>query len=67
VTSHCPVSIACYGYRGRLYVGLDADATSLPDVDDFRRLLAHSFEEMIEAAGVDAGRNDAGGSASHRE
>jgi hypothetical protein len=44
VTSHCPVSIAFYGYRDRLYVGLDTDATSLPDVDDFRRLLASSFE-----------------------
>jgi WS/DGAT/MGAT family acyltransferase len=52
VTSHCPVSVACYGYRGRLYVGLDTDATSLPDIDEFRRLLAASFQEVIDAAGV---------------
>ena len=52
VTSHCPVSIACYGYRGRLYVGLDTDATSLPDIDEFRKLLAASFEEVMGAAGI---------------
>jgi hypothetical protein len=45
------VSIALYGYRDRLYVGLDTDATSLPDLDDFRGLLERSFEELIEAAG----------------
>ncbi len=54
VTSHCPVSIAFYGYRGRLHVGLDTDATSMPDLDDFRRLLARSFAEVIDAAGCGA-------------
>jgi WS/DGAT/MGAT family acyltransferase len=49
VTSRCPVSIACYGYREHLFVGLDTDATSLPDVDEFRQLLARSFEEVIGA------------------
>ena len=52
MTSRCPVSIACYGYRGRLYVGLDTDATSLPDIDEFRKLLVASFEEVMEAAGI---------------
>lgn len=47
VAPHCPVSIALYGYRDRLYVGLDTDATSLPDLDDFRRLLGRSFDEVI--------------------
>jgi hypothetical protein len=55
VTSHCPVSIACYGYRDRLYVGLDTDATSLPDIDEFRRLLIGSFEETICAAALPPG------------
>jgi WS/DGAT/MGAT family acyltransferase len=59
VTSHCPVSIAFYGYRDRLYIGLDTDATSLPDLDDFRDLLARSFDEVIEAASHRAGRSDA--------
>jgi diacylglycerol O-acyltransferase / wax synthase len=50
VAPHCPVSIALYGYRDRLYVGLDADATALPDLDAFRDLLARSFAEVVEAA-----------------
>ena len=66
VTSHCPVSIAFYGYRDRLYVGLDTDATSLPDLDEFRRLLARSFEEVIEMAGGRGGRSGGYGSPSGR-
>jgi WS/DGAT/MGAT family acyltransferase len=50
VAPHCPISVALYGYRGRLYVGLDADATSFPDLDDFRRMLEDAFAELIEAA-----------------
>jgi WS/DGAT/MGAT family acyltransferase len=66
VTSRCPVSIACYGYRDRLYVGLDTDATSLPDIDEFRELLARSFEEVIEAAGSREAPGGASGVASDR-
>ena len=50
VAPHCPVSIALYGYRDRLYVGLDTDATALPDLDEFRGLLRRSFLEVVEAA-----------------
>ena len=50
VAPHCPISVALYGYRDRLYVGLDADATSLPDLDEFRALLARSFDEVIASA-----------------
>jgi hypothetical protein len=53
VTAHCPVSIALYGYRGRLYVGLDADATAMPDLESFEGMLAASFGALVEAAGVD--------------
>lgn len=49
VAPHCPVSIARYGYRDGLYVGLGADATALPDLDEFRALLARSFDEVIAA------------------
>jgi diacylglycerol O-acyltransferase len=28
----CPVSVALYGYDQRLYVGIDADGTAMPDV-----------------------------------
>jgi WS/DGAT/MGAT family acyltransferase len=50
VAPHCPVSIALYGYCGRLFVGLDADATSLPDLDAFRARLAEAFEDVVAAA-----------------
>jgi hypothetical protein len=50
VAPHCPVSVALYGYRGRLFVGLDADATSMPDVDAFREMLARAFAELVDAA-----------------
>lgn len=46
----CPVSIALYGYDGRLYVGLDADGTAMPDLDSFQAMLRQSFEELTEAA-----------------
>ena len=45
----CPVSVALYGYDQRLYVGIDADGTAMPDVREFREMLRASFEGMIEA------------------
>ncbi len=50
VAPHCPVSVALYGYDGRLYVGIDADGSAMPDLADFRDTLAQSFEELIRAA-----------------
>jgi WS/DGAT/MGAT family acyltransferase len=47
---HSPVSIALYGYRDHLFVGLDADATSLPDLAAFRSLLVRGMEEVVAAA-----------------
>jgi WS/DGAT/MGAT family acyltransferase len=49
VAPRCPVSIALYGYRDRLYVGLDADGTAMPDLDAFRAGLIDSFEELSAA------------------
>ncbi len=46
----CPVSIALYGYAGRLWVGIDADGTAMPDVDEFAGMLRESFEKLIAAA-----------------
>jgi WS/DGAT/MGAT family acyltransferase len=50
VAPHCPVSVALYGYRDRLYVGLDADGAAVPDVADLAAKLAASFDELIAAA-----------------
>ncbi len=49
---HTPVSIALYGYRGRLFIGLDADGTAMPDLAQFEGMLRASFKELGEAAGV---------------
>ena len=46
----CPVSIALYGYDGRLWIGIDADGTAMPDVAAFEAALRRSFDEVIEAA-----------------
>jgi WS/DGAT/MGAT family acyltransferase len=51
VAPHCPVSVALYGYHGRLYVGLDADATAMPDLADFRDMLRSAFSDLVEAVG----------------
>jgi diacylglycerol O-acyltransferase len=59
VAPHCPVSIALYGYRGRLFVGLDADGTAVPDLDAFRTHLREAFGELVAAA-RDGGRPAAG-------
>ena len=50
VAPRCPVSVALYGYRDHLYVGLDADATSFPDLAAFRGMLTQSFEDVVAAA-----------------
>ena len=49
VLPRCPVSIALYGYRGRLFVGLDTDGTAMPDSGSFRDMLASAFEELLNA------------------
>jgi WS/DGAT/MGAT family acyltransferase len=46
----CPVSIALYGYDQRLYVGIDADRTALPDLPAFEGMLRAAFAEVVEAA-----------------
>jgi WS/DGAT/MGAT family acyltransferase len=55
VAPQCPISVALYGYRGRLFVGIDADATAVPDLDPFRGMLADAFEDLADSAlGEDA-------------
>jgi hypothetical protein len=45
-----PVSVALYGYRDRLFVGLDSDQTTMPDADAFASMIRASFEELRRAA-----------------
>ncbi len=50
VAPQCPISVALYGYRGRLFVGIDADASAVPDLEPFRGMLARSFDDLVTAA-----------------
>jgi WS/DGAT/MGAT family acyltransferase len=52
---HCPVSIALYGYDGRLYVGIDADGTAMRDYANFASMLEASFRGLLAAAGAGIG------------
>ncbi len=47
---HCPVSIALYGYRDQLFIGLDADGTAMPELNAFSGMLQRAFEELVELA-----------------
>lgn len=53
---HTPVSIALYGYDGRLYVGLDADGTAMIDATEFQGLLARAFREVVALASPETER-----------
>jgi diacylglycerol O-acyltransferase len=49
VAKRSPVSVALYGYRDQLFVGLDSDDTSMPDIDRFKEMIRHSFGELLAA------------------
>jgi len=51
---HCPVSVAFYGYRDRLFIGLDADGTTMPDIEDFSQMLETAFAELVELGAAPA-------------
>jgi WS/DGAT/MGAT family acyltransferase len=44
-----PASIALYGYRDRLFIGIDADESVMPDADAFRGWIVEAFEELSAA------------------
>jgi diacylglycerol O-acyltransferase len=49
VAKRSPVSVALYGYRDRLFIGLDSDETSMSDVDRFKEMIRGSFAELLAA------------------
>ena len=55
VASRSPASIALYGYRDQLFVGLDADLAAMPDVDAFKDMIRAEFAELGAAARVPVG------------
>ncbi len=50
-----PVSVALYGYRDSLFIGLDSDEATMPDVDAFKEMIRESFDELRReaSAGLD--------------
>ena len=65
VAKRSPVSVALYGYRDRLFIGLDSDDTSMPDVDRFRNMIQDSFTEL--RAAVEGKRPSRSGAAKPRQ
>jgi diacylglycerol O-acyltransferase len=55
VASRSPASIALYGYRDRLFIGIDADETVMPDVAGFQLMIGDAFRELARGAGVPIG------------
>jgi hypothetical protein len=49
-----PASIALYGYRDSLFIGIDADETVMHDVDAFRAWIVEAFEDLAAAATPEA-------------
>jgi WS/DGAT/MGAT family acyltransferase len=47
-----PASIALYGYRDRLFIGIDADETVMPDVEAFQRMIVEAFAELAAGAAI---------------
>lgn len=45
-----PASIALYGYRDRLFIGIDADEAVMPDVAAFQGMIDEAFAEMVATA-----------------
>ena len=52
VARRSPLSVALYGYRDSLFIGLDSDEATMTDVDRFKQMIRDAFEELREAAGV---------------
>ena len=65
VAKRSPVSVALYGYRDQLFIGLDSDETSMPDVDRFRNMIQDSFTEL--RAAVEGKRPSRSGAAKPRQ
>jgi diacylglycerol O-acyltransferase len=49
VAFRSPVSIALYGHRERLFIGITSDKTAMPDADRFEAMVRTAFVELREA------------------
>ena len=47
-----PVSVALYGYRDSLFIGINSDLATMPDVERFETAVERAFRELQAAAGI---------------
>ena len=50
VAMQSPVSVALYGYRDRLFIGINSDEAAMADVEAFHEMILDSFRELRIAA-----------------
>ncbi len=55
VALRSPASVALYGYRDQLFIGIDADLAAMPDVAVFKDMIREAFLELAAAARVPVG------------
>jgi diacylglycerol O-acyltransferase / wax synthase len=56
VAVHSPVSVALYGYREHLFIGLNTDEALMPDADRFQHMIRAAFDELQAAVGTKPSR-----------
>ncbi len=49
VAVQSPVSVALYGYRDRLFIGLNSDESLMPDVGRFKTMIEDAYAELRAA------------------
>lgn len=52
VAVRSPASVALYGYRDSLFIGITSDLATMPDVERFERAVTRAFRELHAAAGL---------------
>jgi WS/DGAT/MGAT family acyltransferase len=52
VALHSPASVALYGYREHLFIGVTSDTATMPDAERFERMIRAAFAELQVAAGT---------------
>lgn len=53
VAMKSPVSVALYGYRDQLFIGLTSDDTLMPDIETFKRFVREAFDELQASVAPD--------------
>jgi diacylglycerol O-acyltransferase len=52
VALRSPASVALYGYRDSLFIGITSDVATMPDVERFETAVERAFRELQAAAGI---------------